>query len=305
MFLSSNSLTSSWLPFTAPAATTPPLTIMRPTLSVSSTIPKVSTSSSSSHKLSTRLWYSKPPIEVIIEDEFNPYYSEGQRPQTQGLSSSCGRLWETSFYLWISTAIEKSTLLDKFSCFNTVTNEVNLVRACYNSSTEWAMMNTFATEARSFRFTASPPCCGGCSFTAGDVQVYHWPPATTSPLVSILVNSEGFRLYICIFKFHLNYRLLTAPSTYPSVYVAFHTIVASDLCSLVGSAIPSITTMAFDASELSTAASYTGAPLSGSMNWAPQQPIAFYITQFATWWSYSQMELQTRYGFMLLFYSHS
>jgi hypothetical protein len=57
------------------------------------------------------------------------------------------------------------------------------------------MLQTFQAEAQSFPFTASPPCCGGCCFTAGDVQVYHWPPATTSPLVSMLVNSEGFTLY--------------------------------------------------------------------------------------------------------------
>ncbi|KAE9375957.1 hypothetical protein N431DRAFT_464019 [Stipitochalara longipes BDJ] len=276
MFLSSASLTSSWLPSAAPAATTPPLTIMRPALSVSSTIPGISASSSVSYKLTTKLWNSKAPAEAIVQEQLNPYYAEAERwytdRPTEDLSSKCGGVWETSFYQWVSTAIEHGTLLDKFSCFNNAVAPGALVRSCWNISTEWAMLQTFETEAQSFPFTASPPCCRGCSFTAGDVQVYHWPPATTSPLVSMLSNSEGFTF------------------TYPSVYVAFHTIVASDLCSLVGSAIPSITTLAFDASELSTAASYF-APLIGS--WGIQEPAAFYITEYATWWSYSQMDLRT------------
>jgi hypothetical protein len=46
-------------------------------------------------------------------------------------------------------------------------------------------------------------------------------------------------------------------SIYPSVYVAFQTIAARDLCGLVGTAAArGVTTIAFDQTELSTANSY-------------------------------------------------
>jgi hypothetical protein len=199
MFSSSTSLTSSGLPSTALAATTPPLTIMRPTLSVSSTIPGVSISSSAPNNVITMLWGSKAPPEALVQQQLNPYYADEDRwytnRPTDNVSSKCGEVWETSFYQWVSTAVEHGTLLDKFSCFNGAVAPGALVRSCWNISTEWKMLETFETEARSFPFTASPPCCGGCSFTAGDVQVYRWPSATTSPPVSMLANSEGFTLY--------------------------------------------------------------------------------------------------------------
>lgn len=97
----------------------------------------------------------------------------------------------------------------------------------------------------------------------------------------------------CKFGQHrLTYYLLIGTSTYPSVYVAFHTIIATDLCGPVGSGIENVTTMAFNASELSTAVSYTASksgPIAG-------QDVAWYITR-ASWWSYSSMDLQTRYDF--------
>jgi hypothetical protein len=43
---------------------------------------------------------------------------------------------------------------------------------------------------------------------------------------------------------------------YPSIYVAFQTIAAKDLCGLVGTAIKGRTTIGFNQSELSTAKSY-------------------------------------------------
>lgn len=58
------------------------------------------------------------------------------------------------------------------------------------------MLDLAVNKAKSFPFTASPPCCRGCSFTAGEVQVYHWP--TTSPLFSILSNTDGLKLYASV-----------------------------------------------------------------------------------------------------------
>jgi hypothetical protein len=42
-------------------------------------------------------------------------------------------------------------------------------------------------------FTASPPCCRRCSFSLGDIQVYHWP-TTGPPAVPTLTNSAGYTL---------------------------------------------------------------------------------------------------------------
>jgi hypothetical protein len=44
-------------------------------------------------------------------------------------------------------------------------------------------------------------------------------------------------------------------SVYPSVYVAFHAIAATDFCGIVGTAIDT-TTIGFDQSHLSSAKSY-------------------------------------------------
>ena len=205
MFLSSNSLTSSWLPSTAPAATTPPLTIMRPTLSVSSTIPGLYYTDTISYWTTfhtTLLWAGKPPEEAMVQEDLNPYYTETDRwftdRPTNDLSKKCGQVWETSFYQWVTTAIEKGTLINKFSCFNDAAAPGALIRLCGDVTTEYNMLDSFVSAARSFPFTASSPCCGTCSFTAGNVQVYHWPPATTSPLISMLVNIEGFTLYASV-----------------------------------------------------------------------------------------------------------
>lgn len=123
MFLSSTSLTSSWLVSTTPAAMTPPLTIMRPTLSVSSTTPEISTSSLDFVYLTTtKLWAGKPPVEAMLQEANNPYYEGVDRGYTDRptneLSAKCGLVWETSFYQWFTTAIDKGTMINKFSCFN-------------------------------------------------------------------------------------------------------------------------------------------------------------------------------------------
>jgi hypothetical protein len=42
-------------------------------------------------------------------------------------------------------------------------------------------------------FTASPPCFRSCTFSLGDIKVYHWPSAT-SPAYPTLTNSNGYTL---------------------------------------------------------------------------------------------------------------
>lgn len=79
-----------------------------------------------------------------------------------------------------------------FVCDNTAQTPL---WTCSNTATPEAVFGSaFFNAAKEFPFTASPPCCGGCTYTAGDVQVYYWPPATTSPLTILLSNSKGFTL---------------------------------------------------------------------------------------------------------------
>ncbi|KAE9370006.1 hypothetical protein N431DRAFT_344499 [Stipitochalara longipes BDJ] len=254
MFLSSSSQTASRPPLNTSAAASPLMTIMHATLSVSSTVPTVKA-----------IAFDLNPYATDMDE---PYYTFSRKEsESPSLYSRCGLLWRTSFFQWISTAVENSTLLDEFTCFRTATR--NPVWDCETADKEWELVTTFYSEAEAFPFTASPPCCGGCTFTAGDVQVYHWP-ATTSPLVSLLTNSQGFTF------------------TYPSVYVAFQTIAARDLCGVVGTAVKGVTTIAFNASELSTAASYTAAT-SGPVN---GENAAWVITR-QSWWTYAPIDWQT------------
>jgi hypothetical protein len=81
---------------------------------------------------------------------------------------------------------------------------------------------------------------------------------------------------------------LNLPSTYPSVYVAFESISATDLCGVVGSAITSVTTIGFDVTELSTAASYW------SENFCCFGSFANIITTLP-WWTYTAMDWQNEY----------
>ena len=76
---------------------------------------------------------------------------------------------------------------------------------------------------------------------------------------------------------------LNVSSTYPSLYVAFENIQATDLCGIVGSPIQNITTIGFDATELSTAASYAMSP-----EWYGDVRGNFMTDQ--TWWTYSSVD---------------
>jgi len=87
------------------------------------------------------------------------------------------------------------------------------------------------------------------------------------------------------------------------VYVAFHTIAAWDLCGRVGPAIPTVTTKAFNTLELSTAASYTATTT--PKNSDDTTVVENALTESASWWHYSAMDLRTRYGFYTLIYSHT
>ncbi|KAF1345055.1 hypothetical protein BDV97DRAFT_40341 [Delphinella strobiligena] len=88
-------------------------------------------------------------------------------------------------------------------------------------------------------YTAVPPCCEDCYMTAGTIEFYMWSDqasATSPPPESprTIVNSDGF-----IF-------------TSPSVYMAFSSLKASNMCGQVGD-IWTSTTIGFDPTEITTA----------------------------------------------------
>ncbi|KAE9370324.1 hypothetical protein N431DRAFT_468387 [Stipitochalara longipes BDJ] len=115
-----------------------------------------------------------------------------------------------------------------------------------------------------FSFQASSPCCNRCTITTGDIQVYHWPPSTSGPSFSTLINYNGFTF------------------TYPSVYVAIETLQGYDLCGAVGTAVNSITTVGFDVTDLSTATSYLF-----PSEWQDDR------LPYESWWTYSQIDFET------------
>ncbi len=205
MFLSSSSLTSSWpgsSQLSRPSSTIPPMTIMYSTPTVLSTAPGVSTYIPSSQTVTSHWWGTRPFLELAFAGDFNPYISDldfiGVYTGTpldsaaSALQKNCGNRWSTSFFQWMSTAVENGTLMDQFHCYKTAS--YNPLMDCEGDENDNKIISTVLAELSLFPLTASSPCCAKCTFTAGDVQVYHWPLATTSPLVSMLVNSEGFTL---------------------------------------------------------------------------------------------------------------
>jgi hypothetical protein len=207
MFLSTTiSSTSSWPSPSQLSSTTPPMTIMYSTpTAASSTLPGIGTPSQSSPTVTSYWWGTRPFLELAFAGDFNPYISDLDfigvftgtplNSAQSALQETCGDRWSTSFYQWMPTAIENGTLLDRFSCYKTATSLFqDPVYACEDYEKENELLSTVLAELSRFPFTASTPCCGQCSFTAGDVQVYHWPAATTTPSVSLLVNAEGYAL---------------------------------------------------------------------------------------------------------------
>ncbi|KAH8601639.1 hypothetical protein B0O99DRAFT_588829 [Bisporella sp. PMI_857] len=89
-----------------------------------------------------------------------------------------------------------------------------------------------------FPWKATSPCCNKCTVTAGEVQVFHWPAATTTQDVTEVASSSTF----------INSNNFTFVS--PSIYVAFQSLYAVDYCSTRSMFKP--TTLAFNVSELST-----------------------------------------------------
>ncbi|KAE9372525.1 hypothetical protein N431DRAFT_536384 [Stipitochalara longipes BDJ] len=253
---------------------------------VSSTLPGTGTHSPSSPTVTSYWWGTRPFLELAFAGDFNPYISDLDfigvftgtplNSAQSALQQNCGNRWSSSFYQWMSTAVENGTLMDQFSCYKTATSPMqDPIMACEDDVKENGLLSTVLAELSRFPFTASTPCCGQCTFTAGDVQVYHWPAATTTPSISLLVNTEGFTF------------------TYPSVYVAFNTFIATDMCGVVGSDITSVTTMAFDMTDLSTAISYFSSPLTTESIGFNRIQLPTGILTSQSWWTYTPVDWQT------------
>ncbi|KAI4722381.1 hypothetical protein E4T48_01310 [Aureobasidium sp. EXF-10727] len=118
------------------------------------------------------------------------------------------------------------------------TNSLGDLTGSVTSQTYWT--STFLYTQYAIRaYTPKPPCCSSCYMTAGTIDFYFWPdqatPTTPAPgQPSTSINAEGFTF------------------TSPSVYMAFSSLVASNKCGQVGD-VWTNTTIAFDASEITTA----------------------------------------------------
>lgn len=164
----------------------PPMTIAYSMTSVSSTFQGVGTESLPSQTTTPR-----PVWENIYLGKMNPYdpYGRYWYPDTLAslIPTTCGQIWSASFIQWVSMGIAKSLI--------TWSDEVDCVTP-YLPTIAPANCATRNNDIKMppFPFTPSPPCCSRCSFTAGDVQVYHWPQSSAVPSASLLVNSNGFTL---------------------------------------------------------------------------------------------------------------
>lgn len=68
------------------------------------------------------------------------------------------------------------------------------IKPIHRSGPQYMAAYTPVSYVSQFSFTASQLCCFNCTLYGGDIQVYHWPTATSEGATSTLVNSEGFTL---------------------------------------------------------------------------------------------------------------
>ena len=211
------------------------------------------------------------------------------------LEATCANSWYSGFFEWATKEWEQKNIIwlnnnciDNLSDKTSTSQPEKSTTECYYLQRPNAMDDTSFFD---YSFTASPPCCSTCTISAGDVQVYHWPISTAAPSVTQLVNSEGFTLWATIFlqltpqpPLHL----LSEDSIYPSVYVAFQSLLARDQCGVIGPGITKFTTIGFDATELSTAPSFIQHD-----SLYPSEDFAAWMTE-QSWYSYTEIDFHHR-----------
>ncbi|KAE9372827.1 hypothetical protein N431DRAFT_536822 [Stipitochalara longipes BDJ] len=168
----------------------------------------------------------------------NPYlnyewYLAEIDPRSSALQQTCSERWEASFFQYMSTAPWSNDLTPTVMEYAHLTTEDS---STFTTTYPYMPIVPYS-DFKEFSFTPSPPCCGSCAFTIGDAQVYQWPVSDKPSLAPTLVNEAGYTFI------------------YPSIYVDFQTIAATDSCGELGTGLTR-STMAFDASQLSTANSY-------------------------------------------------
>jgi hypothetical protein len=134
----------------------------------------------------------------------NPYYQTDFLDPDDSLSSSCGAIWSTYFYNWMATADVKTMDPPFSTSLQWITSTGGILYYGYDRTTSAALTITGSTyldlsltqapgTTGQKDFTASPPCCRTCTYSLGEIQVYHWPSGT-SPAVPTLTNTEGYTL---------------------------------------------------------------------------------------------------------------
>lgn len=182
MALSSNYSGSTLFASPQSSPTLSPATIVYSTPTVSSTIQSNSTDSPSAQTTPgpTPQWESdwlgnNPYLPSWYYTDLYGEISTTMNSEEQFLLTTCGPIWSSSLVNWISSELATGA---EFMGPTTI----------YGDPISWAQTKW------DFPFTATSPCCNYCTFTAGDVEVYHWQQATPAPSISTLVNSDGFTL---------------------------------------------------------------------------------------------------------------
>ena len=151
-----------------------------------------------------------PPITAvpIWEEAYanadNPYYQDDFLDHDSALRSSCGAIWSTYFYEWMATADIKTMDPPFSTSLQWITSTGAVLYYGYDWTTSAALTITGSTfldlsltqapgTTGQKDFTASPPCCRTCTYSLGEIQVYHWPSGT-SPAVPTLTNTDGYTL---------------------------------------------------------------------------------------------------------------
>lgn len=163
----------------------------------------------------------KTAWQTIYASVNNPYQRD-----YEPVASECAERWKSTFYDYLKTVpwtsvfspVPTVIIPDPYPATNTyqISYEKSLDEAI--SSERQSALSELMTEAgytpdppvktwpatccgsyeyASFAgmpYTASSPCCGGCSFSIGDAQVYHWPDSTIPPSIPTLVNQAGYTL---------------------------------------------------------------------------------------------------------------
>ncbi|PNS19165.1 RNA-dependent RNA polymerase 1 [Sphaceloma murrayae] len=150
-------------------------------------------------------------------------------------SSYCSSLLQNFFSTYSAIEIA-TTLIPGYEGYGP-TDSNGILTGDVTSFSAWTSTSLY-TQYPIRAYTAQPPCCSSCYFSAGTMRLLYWPdqasastPPTTAPRT--VVNADGYTF------------------TSPSVYMVFTSIQATNMCGLVGEAWAN-KTLAFHPDDIST-----------------------------------------------------